>query len=118
MRLFWRLCRISFWIVLAVVALGVFESYYLDEDRAAFIGCRWGDLGLSCADGPLKVVKEILLNLPVLFVLAVLMALEGPAWVVLKLLIGLIVVLALVHVGRIIVRGATTSRRSDDARQA
>jgi hypothetical protein len=88
MRLFWRLCHISFWIVLAVIALGIFESVYLDGARTAFIGCRWGDLGLECAEGPLKGVKEVLLNLPVLFLVALLMPLEGPVWaVLLKLLL-------------------------------
>jgi hypothetical protein len=96
MRLFWRLCHISFWIVLAVFAFGVFESY-----GTPFMGCRPGDLGLECAEGPLKEVKEVLVNLPVLFLIALLMPLEGPAWaVLLKLLLGLIAVLALVHVGR------------------
>ena len=119
MRLFWRLCHISFWIVLAVIALGIFESVYLDGARTAFIGCRWGDLGLECAEGPLKGVKEVLLNLPVLFLVALLMPLEGPVWaVLLKLLLDLMVVLALVHVGRTIFRWTRRPRGRDDARQA
>jgi hypothetical protein len=108
MRLFWSLSRINFWIVLTVVALGVFEAFYFDGARTTFMGCRPNVLGLSCAEGPLKGVKEVLLNLPILFVVAlVFLPLEGwravPLAVLLWFLLDLIVLLALVHVGQTIV---------------
>ncbi len=115
------LCLTCFCIVLAAVPLGILELAYLDEPKATVLRCRVGEYAnIFCGDGALSAVKEIILNLPFGFamapaigarpgVLGILNPLQSlfvyanPLLIYIYVL-NLILVLAIIHLVRMIVR--------------
>jgi hypothetical protein len=116
-RVFGRLCLACFCIVLAAFPIGAIELYYLNAPGSTFLGCEVGELGdIGCNSGTLDGVKEIILNLPFGFVIAPIFRPSvlnpvGPAqWrlflqplVIYLYTLDLILVLAIVHVVRLII---------------
>jgi len=116
---FKRLCLTCFCIVLAAVPHGIFELVYLNDPGSTLLGCRVGEYAnIHCGDAVLSHVKEIVLNLPFGFVIAPaigarpsvlgidssnLRAYMHPVLVYLYVL-DLVLVLASIHLLRMIVR--------------
>jgi len=64
------LCLVCFCFVLAAVPLGIVEVVVLDSG-ATLLGCRGSELAIiNCGGGALHAVEEIILNLPLGFVVA------------------------------------------------
>jgi hypothetical protein len=70
-KFFERLCLICFCVVVFVIAVGIAEAMYFPEQGAVFLDCRIGSkFFFDCNDGPLKLAKELILNMPPAFILA------------------------------------------------
>lgn len=70
-NIFERLCLICFCVVVFVIAVGIAEAMYFDTQGAVFLDCRIASkFFFDCSDGPLKLVKELILNMPPAFILA------------------------------------------------
>jgi hypothetical protein len=124
-KLFQRLCLICFCIVLAAIPIGIFEITYLNEPKATFLGCKLGELAaFGCDTGTLSIVKEIILNLPLGLMIAppfvIKLVIFGPSslgfvgasqwWqvythplVIYPYMLGLILILAIIHIVRMII---------------
>src|SRR4029077_5887358 len=68
-KVFKYLGRIWFYIVLAAIAIGILDIWYFGGVSATFLGCRVVYFEIGCNAGPLKYVKEGILNLPFAFAL-------------------------------------------------
>jgi hypothetical protein len=65
------LCLVCFCIVLTAVPLGIFELVGLGPPGATFLGCGVTELAtINCGGGALHAVEEIILNLPIGFLIA------------------------------------------------
>jgi hypothetical protein len=109
--------------VLIAFPIGIFDLLYLNEPKATVVGCRVGEIFIYCDDGPLKYVKEIILNHLLGLLLAPPMVFQTSAilspsnsWSIHPILIysyslNLILILTIIHIFRTIVRLATGRRK-------
>jgi hypothetical protein len=64
MKIFKCLGYIWLCVVLVAIAAGILDTWYFGTVNATFLGCRLVYLEIACNAGPLKYVKEGILNLP------------------------------------------------------
>ncbi|MHC2663276.1 hypothetical protein ACMA5K_40305 [Bradyrhizobium diazoefficiens] len=120
------LCLVCFCLVVAAIPLGIVEVLVLDSG-ATLLGCRGTELAIiNCGDGAPHAVEEIILNLPFGFVVApafllhpsiILNGIVAPSihpWmkyahplVIYLYALNLILILAIAHVIKSLVRFAT-----------
>lgn len=118
-NIFKWLCLICFCIVLAAVPLFAFELVALNSPNATVLGCGAGELANIC--GALHAVEELILNLPLGFVIAPAFLIHPsiilndilpsmPPWVkythplvIYLYALNLILILAIIHILRVVV---------------
>jgi hypothetical protein len=64
MKVFKCLGYIWLCVVLVAIAVGILDTWYFGDVNATFLGCRVVYLEIGGNAGPLKYVKESILNLP------------------------------------------------------
>jgi hypothetical protein len=51
-------------VVVVAIAAGILDAWYFGGTNDTFLGCRAVYLAIACNVGPLKYIKESILNLP------------------------------------------------------